>query len=215
VTARPSSRPPLRSRALLLTALVAGSAVLAACGGSSSDDGEAGTTTAPAASRTTTVKAERLDTGDTKEATGTVSVCGAVTQMRRLQPAIRRFDGVSVRLQASTLGFPDGGDRARQAFVLRQAAESRDCDVYLAATAAEIPALAADGGLYDLAPAVGGWVAAPGRPALAPVREGERVFGVPLRASPASGVLVLSVHGRNPGGGLELLRALADARVDD
>lgn len=203
--------PPRRGPVLAL--LVASAVVATGCGG---DDGDGRTVeTSPPTIEEPVAKTQRLDTGDTKEAAGTVSVCGSLTQMRRLQPAVRRFDDVSVRLQASTLGFPDGDGRPLRAFRERQAAESRDCDVFVAESAADVPGLAADGGLYDLAPAVEGWTAVEGAAALQPVQDGERIFALPLRTPPASGVLVLSVHGRNPGGGLELLRALADARVSD
>lgn len=211
MTPRAILRPSRRT--LVLSVFAAATLGAAGCGG---DAGDGRTVeTSPPTTEEPVAKAQRLDTGDTKEAAGTVSVCGPLVQMRLLQPAVRRFDDVSERLQASTLGFPDGQGRALRAFQERQRTESRDCDVYLAAGVAEVPVLAADGGLYDLAPAVKGWTAAEGDPGLAPVRAGERVFGLPLRSAPASGVLVLSVHGRNPGGGLELLRALADARVSD
>lgn len=210
---RPHRLPSTPVRALLLPSLVVCGTVLAACGGGSGE-GRTVETRAPTTQAPVT-KAPRLDTGDTKEATGTVSVCGPVSVMRRLRPAVRRFDGVSQRLQASTLGFPDGGGRPLRAFEARQGAESRDCDVFVAERASDVPALAADGGLYDLAPALKDWTAAPDEPALAPVVDGERAFGLPVRADAASGVMVLSVHGRNPGGALELLRALADARVVD
>jgi hypothetical protein len=207
-----SSSPPRRALlALAAVLLVAGPT---ACGGG--DDDAGGTTTAPPATTASTVaKAPRLKTGDTKQAVGTVSVCGSVSGMRRLRSAIRRFDGVSQRLQASTLGFPDGDGRPLRAFEARQRAGSRDCDVYVAERADEVPTLAADGDLYDLAPALEGWSAAPEAPPLAPVRDGERAFGLPIRADDARGILVVSVHGRNPGGALELVRALADARVTD
>ncbi|MDO9406846.1 hypothetical protein [Patulibacter sp.] len=208
-------RPSSPVRALLAPALVAVAIGLTACGGGGdAGDGATARTTAPATT-TEAADAPRLGTGDAKEAAGTVSVCGATSEMRLLQPAIRRFDGVSERLQASTLGFPDGDGRPLRAFQARQRAESRDCDVYVAAGSDEIPALGADGDLYDLAPALEGWTAAPGAQPLAPVLDGERAFGLPVRADDASGVMVLSVHGRNPGGALELLRALADARLRD
>lgn len=212
---RPYLLPPSSVRALLLPSLVACAVALTACGGGSgSGEGRTIETQAPT-TREPAVKAPRLDTGDTKEAVGTVSVCGSVSEMRRLRPAVRRFDGVSQRLQASTLGFPDGDGRPLRAFEARQRAESRDCDVFVAESAADVPGLVADGGLYDLAPVLKGWTAAPDEPALAPVTDGDRAFGLPVRADSASGVMVLSVHGRNPGGGLVLLRALADARVVD
>lgn len=211
MTLRPSFLPP--RRALVAVLLTASALATSGCGG---DDGDGRTVeTSPPTTEEPVAKAQRLDTGDTKKAAGTVSVCGALAQMRLLQPAVRRFDDVSERLQVSTLGFPDGEDLALRAFRERQRTESRDCDVFLAASAADVPGLAADGGLYDLAPAVEGWTAVDGASALEPVRDGERVFALPLRSRPASGVLVLSVHGRNPGGGLELLRALADARIAD
>lgn len=208
---RPSVTP---SRRVLAATLLAAAALAAAgCGG---DDGDGRTVeTSPPTTEEPAAKVQRLDTGDTKEAAGTVSVCGPLAQMRLLLPAVRRFDDVSERLQASTLGFPDGPGRSRRAFEERQRRESRDCDVFLATGPGEVAGLAADGGLYDLAPAVEGWTAAEGAPALQPVRAGDRVFALPLRTRPGTGVLVLSVHGRNPGGGLELLRALADARVTD
>ncbi len=206
-----SPSPPRRVLLALASVLLASG--LTACGGG--DD--AGTTTVPPTTTTasTVAKAPRLDTDDAKQAVGTVSVCGSVSGMRRLRSAIRRFDGVSQRLQASTLGFPDGDGRPLRAFEARQRAESRDCDVYVAERTAEVPVLAADGDLYDLAPALKGWSAAPEAPPLAPVRDGERAFGLPIRADDARGVMVVSVHGRNPGGALELVRALADARVTD
>lgn len=207
---RPSPSVPRR---LTLPSLVLCAVVLAACGGDSGD-GRTVETAAPTTPEPV-ADAPRLDTGDTKAAAGTVSVCGALSEMRRLGPAIRRFDGVSVRLQASTLGFPDGEGRPLRAFEERQRRESRDCDVFVAQSADDVPALAAEGGLYDLSPAVAGWKPAPEAAPLAPVRDGDRVFGLPVRADAAGGVMVLSVHGRNPGGALELLRALADARVDD
>lgn len=213
MTPRPRRLPSTTVRALLVPALAVVAVGLAACGG---DDGDAGTTSTTVPPATTRgADAPRLSLGDAKEAAGTVSVCGATSAMRLLRPAIRRFDGVSERLQASTLGFPDGEGRPLRAFRERQRAESRDCDLYVAAAADEIPALAADGDLYDLARAVKGWTAAPGAAPLRPVLDGERAFGVPVRADDATGVMVLSVHGRNPGGGLEVLRALADARLVD
>lgn len=210
-----STRPSLLPlpRALVAASLTAATLATSACGGAAGD----GRTveTSPPTTDEPAAKTQRLDTGAAKEATGTVSVCGALDRMRLLQPAIRRFDDVSERLQASTLGFPAGDGRPLRAFQQRQRRESRDCDVFVADSAAAVPGLAADGGLYDLAPAVQGWTAVAGARPLQPIGDGGRVFALPLRAQPVAGVLVLSVHGRNPGGGLELLRALADARVDD
>lgn len=204
--------------ALVLSALLG---VLALAGTGCGDDAEGGTATSAGATTAVTAapgsdaKVQRLDVADAKEAAGTVSLCGALSETRRLVPAMRRFDGVSVRLQSSALGFPDGRGRPLRAFQERQRAESRDCDVFVAESPSDVPAVAADGGVYDLAKAVEGWTPAPGAPPLQPVRAGERVFAIPVRATPSSGVMVVSVHGRNPAGALVLLRALADARTPE
>lgn len=208
---RPSSVLPV-----LLVALALGGT---GCG----DDAEGDTAAVPTITGTTTVatvpepdvKVQKLDVADAKEAAGTVSLCGALAETRRLVPAMRRFDGVSLRLQSSALGFPDGRGRPLRAFQDRQRTESRDCDVFVAETPADVPAVVADGGVYDLAKAVETWTAAPGAPPLQPVRAGDRVFAVPVRAVPSSGVMVVSVHGRNPAGALVLVRALADARTPE
>ena len=209
MTARPSLALPV-----LLGLLALGGA---GCG----EDAEGGTATGAGATTTVVAppgpdaKIQRLDVADAKEAAGTVSLFGALTETRRLVPAMRRFDSVSVRLQSSALGFPDGRGRPLRAFQERQRSESRDCDVYVAESPSDVPVLAADGGIYDLAKAVEGWTPAPGAPPLQPVRAGDRVFAVPVRAVPSSGVVVVSVHGRNPAGALVLLRAMADARTPE
>lgn len=197
---------------VLFAALALG---VAGCGGGGADAETV--ETAPAATTAEPdAKIQKLDTADAKEAAGTVSVCGALAETRRLVPVIRRFDGASERLQSSTLGFPDGRGRPLRAFQQRQRTESRDCDVFVAESAADVPALAADGGIYDLAKAVEKWTAAAGAAPLRPVREGERVFAMPVRAVPSGGVMVVSVHGRNPAGAVVLMRTLAGARtVDD
>ncbi|MEV4419964.1 hypothetical protein AB0L40_08310 [Patulibacter sp. NPDC049589] len=196
---------------LLLTTLLTCSVALAACGGGSGGD----STTAVSATTTASAlekDAKGLDAGMAKDAVGAVGICGPLAQMRLLESTVRRFDAATERLQVSTLGFPDGAGRSLAAFTQRQRTESEDCDVYLAEDAAQVTALAADGGLYDLAPALKDWKAQAGSPAIAPVLVGDRAFGLPIRSGRASGVLVAAVHGRNAGGALEVIRELSGAQ---
>ncbi|WP_026912238.1 hypothetical protein [Patulibacter minatonensis] len=197
----------MTARTLLLP-LLAATLVLTACGGGSGG----GSTASTAAAVTTPADAKRLKADRAEDAVGAVSVCGSTSRMRALRGELRRIDAGNERLQLSTLGFPDGDGVALRAFEALQRRESEDCDVFVADDAAAIPALVATGALYDLAPGLEELVGPGGTP-LRPVVEGERAFGLPIRAAgPTDGVLVVSVHGRNPGGALELVRVLGGAR---
>jgi hypothetical protein len=202
---------PRRLPLLLLLLVVAVAAP--GCGGSS---GEADTATAASMATVTdgATDAERLGADRAKDAVGAVSVCGAIGTTRALLPGLRRFDAADERLQVSTLGFP-GGERTIRAFQERQRLDSEDCDVFVARDATEVRALAAEGSLFDLARPLATWVAGAGGAPLRPVLVGDRAFGLPFRSAGVAGVLVVSVHGRNPGGALEVVRALAGARPRD
>lgn len=197
----------------LLPLLAATAIALAGCGGSSGDD-DATTTAALTTVTDGAADAERLDADRAKDAVGAVSVCGAITTTRALLPGLRRFDAGDERLQLSTLGFPDG-DGARQAFEERQRLESEDCDVFVARDADEVRSLATEGALFDMARPLGTWMAGSAGAPLQPVLVGDRAFGLPFRSAGVTGVLVVSVHGRNPGGALEVVRELAGARAKD
>jgi hypothetical protein len=196
----------MTARTVLLP-LLAATLVLTACGGGSGG----GSTASTSAAATTPVDAKRLKADRADDAVGAVSVCGSTAVTRALRTELRRIDARNERLQISTLGFPDGDGAALGAFAALQRRESEDCDVYVADDAAGIPGLAATGALYDLAPALEDYVGPGGAP-LRPVVEGERAFGLPIRPDgSADGVLVVSVHARNPGGALELVRVLGGA----
>jgi ABC-type glycerol-3-phosphate transport system substrate-binding protein len=195
---------------LVLLALAAG---LAGCGGG----GDAATTlTAPEeiAPPTTTV-AERpqepgaLAPGKAKGVGGAVTLCGAEQDVAAAAPAIARFNVERPRLQASTLGFP-AGRRTLRELRARVVAVSKECDVVVVPEA-DVPALAADGGLYDLQP----YAEERGETeALDAVRAGVDVFAVRAAFGPRPRpVLGVAAPAGNPGGALALLDVLSGGRT--
>lgn len=205
------------TRSIGVAALATTALALAGCGltgrGSNTTTGAGpATTTAP----TSATDAKRVSPGDVKDAAGAVSLCGPLEDLRRLQSTVRRFDAAMPRLQVSTLGFPGPEARSVREFAARQRTASADCDAFLVAGAAEVAPLAAQGWLLDLEKVVQQWRSDDLAPGLAPVGDGERVFGIPVRSgSPATAgsVLVVAKAGRNPGGAVALIRLLAGVRV--
>ncbi|WP_022928538.1 hypothetical protein [Patulibacter americanus] len=196
--------------ALVLLAL----AGLTGCGGG----GDAATTlTAPEeiAPPTTTV-VERPDEpgalapGEAKGAGGVVTLCGADGDVAAAAPAIARFNVERPRLQASTLGFPAGRGRTLRELQARIAAASEECDVVVVPEA-DVPALAAEGGLYDLQP----YAEERGETeALDAVRSGVDVFAVRAAFGPRPRpVLGVAAPAGNTGGALALLDALSGGRT--
>jgi ABC-type glycerol-3-phosphate transport system substrate-binding protein len=197
--------------ALVLLALAAG---LTGCGGGG---GGAATLTAPEAMPpTTTTVAGRpeepsaLAAGEAKGASGVVTLCGAHADVVAAATAIARFNAERPRLQASTLGFPAGRGRTLRELRARVAAASPECDLVVLPQA-DVPALAADGGLYDLQP----YAEERGETeALDAVRSGLDVLAVRAAFGPRPRpVLGVAAPAGNPGGALALLDALSGGRT--
>jgi ABC-type glycerol-3-phosphate transport system substrate-binding protein len=197
--------------ALLLLALAA---ALAGCGGGG---GGATTLTAPEeVGPPTTTVTERpeepavLAPGEAKGAGGVVTLCGAERDVAAAAPAVARFNVERPRLQASTLGFPAGRGRTLRELSARVAAASEECDVVVVPED-DVPALAGDGGLYDLQP----YAEERGETeALDAVRSGIDVFAVRAAFGPRPRpVLGVAAPAGNPGGALALLDALSGGRT--
>jgi ABC-type glycerol-3-phosphate transport system substrate-binding protein len=200
-----------RASALVLLALAAG---LTGCGG-----GGGGSTTLPAPEASlppTTTAAEQpeepspLAAGKAKGASGVVTLCGADADVVAAAPAVARFNVERPRLQASTLGFPAGRGRTLRELRARVAAASQECDLVVLPQA-DVPGLAADGGLYDLQP----YAEERGETeALDTVRSGLDVFAVRATFGPRPRpVLGVASPAGNPGGALALLDALSGGRT--
>lgn len=197
--------------ALVLLALAAG---LTGCGGGGG--GESTLTAPEAMPPPTTTVVERpaepspLSAGEAKGASGLVSLCGADADVVAAAAAVARFNVERPRLQASTLGFPAGRGRTLRELQARAAAASQECDLVVVPQA-DVPALAAEGGLYDLQP----YAEDRGETeALDVVRVGVDVFAVRAAFGPRPRpVLGVAASAGNPGGALALLDALSGGRT--
>jgi ABC-type glycerol-3-phosphate transport system substrate-binding protein len=196
-------------------ALLTLAAALAGCGGGGG--GAASTAASGSAARTAATTAPERPDGpsalaadDAKDASGVVTLCGADADVAAAAPAIGRFNVERPRLQASTLGFPAGPGRTLRELRARVAAASKECDVVVV-PAADVPALAADGGLVDLQP----YAERRGETAaLDVVRSGVDVFAVRAAFGPRPRpVLAVTTSTGNPGGALALLDALSGGRA--
>jgi hypothetical protein len=148
-------RSTRRPRALA-AALAAATVALAGCGGDSSSTTSTAATFAPedAPARAGEIDVERVDADEAEEATGGVTLCAGLADVRRLLPAVRAFDAGSERFLASTIGFPDDDGAPTAAFEAGQRAKSPECDLFLAPDADVALRLAGAGRLVDVAPAV-------------------------------------------------------------
>lgn len=196
--------------ALLSLALAAG---LAGCG---SGGGQTTPTTPQAQVPPTTTVAERpkdpspLAADDAKGAAGVVTLCGADPDVAAAAAAVARFNVARPLLQASTVGFPAGRGRTLRELRARVAAASEECDVVVVPQA-DVPMLAADGGLADLQP----YAEERGETeALDAVRSGLDVLAVRAAFGPRPRpVLAVAASAGNPGGALALLDALSGGRT--
>ncbi|MGX6449342.1 hypothetical protein ACVU7I_14940, partial [Patulibacter sp. S7RM1-6] len=110
---------PGRPRRAAPVALLVSALLLAGCGGGGGDDPERA-----------------------KDAAGTVTLCGRERDVADARDALRRFNVERPRVQASSVAFPDAGDRFDRAVAERARRRSAECDV-LAVPASAAPALAA------------------------------------------------------------------------
>ncbi|WP_210495157.1 hypothetical protein [Patulibacter sp. SYSU D01012] len=178
------TRPPRRraAAALLLAAALAG------CGGGGGDDPDRA-----------------------KDAIGAVTLCGRERDVEAARPALRAFNAERPKVQASSIAFPDAGDRFDRAVIERARRRSAECDV-LAVPAAQAVGLASRGWLFDLERYA---------------REREKVASFAAVRSPAGKVvgvlrnatgagrpaLVVAAASRNPDAALALLDALSGGRT--
>lgn len=176
-------RPRRRAAAALLLV-----AALAGCGGGGGDDPDRA-----------------------KDAVGAVTLCGRERDVDAARAALRAFNVERPKIQASSIAFPDAGDRFDRAIAERARRRSAECDV-LAVPAAQASALAARGWTFDLQryarerEKTASFAAVRGPK--------DQVVGV-LRSATGAGrpALVVAAASRNPDAALALLDALSGGRT--